>query len=179
MDASLTAIAALTQLILGVMGVYVSLRPPSKPKHRYWMGAFFVVGVLGVVLTGWLAKRSSNAQDKATTKISEAVTQATNANSAATNANTAAVASEKETEAASVEARKANESLSRLINQRSRETNTAIVKVGTETETSIKAISIGPTPRRIPPEKRDELIRFLAQKPATVAISALNPSSAV
>jgi hypothetical protein len=174
MDGLLTAIAALTQLILGGMGIYVSLRPPKNPqRHRYWIGAFLVVGILGVVLTGWLAQRSSNAQDKATAKISEAVTQATNANTAATNANNAAVASEKETEAASAEARKANESLSKLINQRSHETNTAIVKLGTDTETSIKAISTGPPPRRIPAEKRDELIQYLAGRPAKVKISAI------
>lgn len=174
MDALLTAIAALIQLILGGMGIYVSLRPPKNPqRHRYWIGAFLVVGVLGIVLTGWLAQRSSNAQDKATSKISEAVTQATNANTAATNANNAAVASEKETEAASAEARKANENLSKLINQRSRETNTAIVKMGTDTETSIKAIAVGPPPRRIPPEKRAALIQYLSERPAKIKISAV------
>jgi hypothetical protein len=174
MDTLLTAIVGIAQLILGGMGVYISLRPPKEPRHHwYWMGAFLCVGALGVGLTGWLAQRSSNAQDKATAKISEAVTQATNANTAATNANNAAVASEKETEAASAEARKANESLSSLINQRSRETNTAIVKVGADTETSIKAIAFGPPSRRIPPEKRTELIKYLSERPAKVKISAL------
>jgi hypothetical protein len=173
MDAFLTYLAALSQVILGVMGVYISLRPPKEPRHHwYWMGAFMGVGVLGVGLTGWLAQRSSNAQARATSKISEAVTQATNANAAATNANNAAVVSEKETETASAEARQATESLSKLINQRSRETNTAIVKVGTETETYIKAIPTGPPPRRIPPEKRDELIKYLSERPAKVSISA-------
>jgi hypothetical protein len=174
MDTLLTAIVGFTQLILGGMGIYVSLRPPKNPqRHWYWIGAFLFVGVLGGVLTGWLAQRSSNAQDKAAAKISEAVTQATNANTAATNANNAAIASEMETEAASTEARKANESLSRLINQRSQETNTAIVKMGTETETSIKAISVGQPGRRIPPDKRAELIQYLSGKPAKVKITAV------
>jgi len=94
MDTLLTAIVGFTQLILGGMGIYVSLMPPKNPRrHRYWIGAFLVVGALGVALTGWLARRSSNAQENATARISEAVTQATNANTAATNANNASIAS--------------------------------------------------------------------------------------
>jgi hypothetical protein len=54
----LTAAIALTQFILGAMGVYVSLRPPERKYHKRWIGAFAVVGLLGVAVTIWLAKNS-------------------------------------------------------------------------------------------------------------------------
>lgn len=173
MDFFLTVCVGFAQLLLGFMGIYVSLRPPQQKHHWYWIGAFMAMGLLGIAFTGWMAKRASNAQEAANNEISIAVSAATSANTAATNANNAAVAAEKETESASSEARKANEELSMQINQRSKETNAAILKVGTDTETSIKAISAGPVPRRISPENRTKLIAFLAMKPATVSISAI------
>jgi len=47
------------------------------------------------------------------------------------------------------------------------------LKIGTDTETSIKAISSGPPPRRIPAEKRAALIQFLGGRPGRVKISAI------
>ncbi len=91
MDAFLTAIVGFLQLVLGGMGVYVSLRPPKQERHSSWIGGFMGVGLLGVALTGLLAHRASNAQDLAGEKVSQAVTAATNANTAATNANNSAI----------------------------------------------------------------------------------------
>src|SRR6266566_8365763 len=106
-DVFLTAIVGFTQLVLGGMGVYVSLRPPKKEHHWYWIGAFMGVGLLGVALTGWVAQRSSNAQDRANEKIGQAATAATNANTAATNANNSALAAQNDVKNARDEARTA------------------------------------------------------------------------
>jgi len=173
-DVFLTAIVGFTQLVLGGMGVYVSLRPPKKEHHWYWIGAFMGVGLLGVALTGWVAQRSSNAQDRANEKIGQAATAATNANTAATNANNSALAAQNDVKNARDEARTAKDELSRLINKKSKETTTAILKLSTETESSFKAIgTLAPPPRRIPPEHRTEIIRYLATKPSKARIEAI------
>lgn len=174
MDALLTAIVGFSQLVLGGMGVYVSLRPPKPQHHWYWIGAFMGMGLLGIGLTGWLARRASNAQEKATGKIMEAVTAATNANTAATNANNSAVAAQKEVTSARSEAKVAKDELTRLISKTSKETTTAILKLGTETEASFKAIgTLAPSPRRIPRENLAELIRYFSSKPAKARIESI------
>jgi len=38
MDTWLAVVIGLTQLVLGAMGVYVSLRPPDKKYHWWWFG---------------------------------------------------------------------------------------------------------------------------------------------
>jgi hypothetical protein len=114
MDALLTVISTFTQLILGAMGIYVSLRPP-KGHHWRWIGAFIVVGLLGVVLTGWIAQRASNAQEAANGRISQAVTAATNANAAATNANNAVLEEQKEVKSARDDEKAAYDQLARAI----------------------------------------------------------------
>ena len=86
----LTVVIGLTQLVLGGMGVYVSLRPPEKAYHWSWIAGFIVIGLSGVALTGWLAKAGDDAQRQATKEVREAQVAATNANTAATKANTAA-----------------------------------------------------------------------------------------
>ncbi len=174
MDAVLTAIVGFTQLVLGAMGVYVSLRPPQPKHHWYWIAGFMVVGLLGVGLTGWVSQRASNAQETASGKITQAVTAATNANTAATNANNSALAAQQDVKTARDEARTAKDDLARLINRTSKETGTAILKLSTETQSSFKAIgTLSPAPRRIPPEHRAELIRFLSTKPSKVRIEAI------
>src|SRR5260370_11028999 len=141
MDACFTAIVGFMELVLGGMGVYVSLKPPKQEHHWYWIGAFMGVGLLGVALNGWLAQRGSSAQEKATGKITEAVMAASNANVAATNANNSVLAADRELADARDEARKAKDGLSKLINQRSRETAKAILELGTSTTSSINAIT--------------------------------------
>jgi hypothetical protein len=82
MDIWLAVVIGITQLFLGVMGVYVSLRPPKSEHHWYWFGGFVLVGLTGVGLTGWLAtvgsreqKRNILAQETLTKKV-EATNQA-------------------------------------------------------------------------------------------------------
>lgn len=58
----LTVLICLTQFVLGLMGVYVSLRPPHEQNHKYWIGGFVAVGLLGIGLTGWLAQRAGSEQ---------------------------------------------------------------------------------------------------------------------
>jgi len=173
MDALLTAIIGFTQLVLGGMGVYVSLKPPLPKYHWYWIGGFMGVGLLGIALTGWVAQRASNAQEQATNRISEAVTAATNANIAATNANNSSLAAQEDVREARGEARTAKDELAGLINKTSKQTTTAILKLSTETESSFKAIGTAPPARRIPPEHRAELIRFFSIKPSKVRIEAI------
>ena len=64
MDITLAVVIGITQLLLGAMGVYVSLRPPDKRYHAYWLTGFIAVGLAGVVLTACLTKRGSDAQEK-------------------------------------------------------------------------------------------------------------------
>jgi hypothetical protein len=185
MDALLIAVIAFTQLILGGMGVYVSLRPPEKRYHWYWIGAFAFVGLLGIGMTWWVSVRAENSQNSTTARINEAVTAATNANVAATNANTAATNAQQEVKAARDDERKAKDELARLISKSSTETNTAILKLGSQTDASIKAMgtqtqeslkAISPLatpPRRIPTENRNEIIRFLSVTPATASIGVI------
>jgi hypothetical protein len=124
--------------------------------------------------TGWLSKRSGDAQEKSTAAIYRSVDEATQANIAATNANNSVHDAQKDVQAARAEANTAKRELSQLIDKRSKETSTAILKLSTETESSFKAIgTLTAPPRRIPPEHRAELIRFFSAKPATVRIKAI------
>ncbi|HKW61255.1 MAG TPA: hypothetical protein VJN89_01805 [Candidatus Acidoferrum sp.] len=173
MDTLLTAIIGFTQLVLGGMGVYVSLRPPKPEHHWRWISAFMGIGLVGVGLTGWLAERASSSQEKANQETHNAQIAATNANVSATNANNSALAAEQEVKDARDEAKTANDQLAQLISKKSKETNVAILNLGAETKASIKAVTVGPPPRRIPQENRAQLIRFLSGKPAKVRISAL------
>jgi hypothetical protein len=63
-DLTLTVILGVLQLVLGTMGVYVSIRPPVKEKHRSWIVAFLVIGLLGAALTAWIAHRADLAQNR-------------------------------------------------------------------------------------------------------------------
>ncbi len=173
MDPFFAAFVGFLQLVLAGMGVYVSLRQPKQEHHRYWIGAFISVGLLGVALTWWQAQRASNAQDRANDKIGQAVTAATNANAAATNANNSVLVAQKEVKSARDEAKAAKDELARLINKSSKQTATAILNLGAETKSSIKAIAVGTPPRRIPSDSRTQLIRLFSGKPARVRISAI------
>ena len=127
MDALLTMLIGFIQLVLGGMGVFVSLKPPQRKYHWYWIAAFLIVGLLGVGLTFNLARRASNAQEKANADIHKAQEAATSANNAATNANNAALAAGVEVKNARDEAKAAKDELSTLISKSSKETNTAVV----------------------------------------------------
>jgi hypothetical protein len=52
----------LVQVALGILGAYVSLRPPSKERHGRFVIAFIALGLAGVALIGWQAKRSGDTQ---------------------------------------------------------------------------------------------------------------------
>jgi len=69
MDFWLTSFIGFTQFVLGVMGVYVALRPPCPKAHKYWITAFIVVGLIGVGATGWLAWRASESGEGQTKNI--------------------------------------------------------------------------------------------------------------
>jgi hypothetical protein len=177
MELSLTIILAVTQLVLGGMGVYVSLKPPKQEDHNSWMLAFIVVGFVGVCLTGWLAKASDAAQRQANKDIhdaqvaaTDANTAATNANTAATNAATAATNAQRETEAARNEARKANSEVEQLINQRSAETTKTILSWRSDTESAVGKIL---RPPRILGDRRPMLVSQLRNSGShEVAITA-------
>jgi hypothetical protein len=68
-DIALTVVICFVQLVLGAMGVYVSLRPPKPEQHRLWIGSFILVGLAGIALTGYLAKRGSDTQEQLTSLI--------------------------------------------------------------------------------------------------------------
>jgi hypothetical protein len=68
-DSLLVGALAFLQLVLGVMGIYVALRPPRESRHLRWILAFVAVGVTGVVLTVVLAFRSDSAQKLLNTQI--------------------------------------------------------------------------------------------------------------
>src|SRR6202023_921241 len=129
MDTILTLLVAVTQLLLGGMGVYVALKPPQPRHHSYWISAFMLVGLVGVFFTGWIAHRATSAPEKSSAKISEAITAATNANTSATNANNAATNAQKEVKEARDEAANANAKLSKLINESSTQTTSAILNL--------------------------------------------------
>lgn len=170
-DALLAAAVGVIQLLLGVMGIYLALRPPEKSdtrKHLLWIVAFVIVGGSGVWLTYTLAKHADVAGKDATQKIQDAETAATSANAAATKANEAATAAQKETAAARIEAKQAEQSLSDLINKRSKETTNALVKLNATTETSVKGI---PRPRRIPAELKTRLIADLSAHRGIITIN--------
>lgn len=165
-DILLTMAVCVTQIMLGYMGVQVSLKPPKPEHHKHWIAAFVLVGASGIFLTAWLAKRAGDAQVRANSEIHEAQiaamgadTAATNANAAATEASKSATEAQKETKTARQEAKDAEQSLSDLINKRSKETSQALVKLNSTTESSVKGI---PKPRRIPPEMRGKLLADLS-----------------
>ena len=111
----------------------MSMKPPSQPQHKRWIAAFFIVGIIGIFLTGWLAKRTSDLQDQASSDIHKAEVAATNANIAATNANISATNAHQET----MEARKDLQNLQNTVNTRAKETNTTITKWQSDTEGAV------------------------------------------
>jgi hypothetical protein len=75
MDILLTLAIGAIQLALGVMGVYVSLRPPEKKHHVVWMSAFVIVGLFGIGLTHHLAKSADLAQQQNSLQQGQIATQ--------------------------------------------------------------------------------------------------------
>ena len=69
----LTVAIALTQFILGAMGVYVSLRPPEQKYHKYSIGGFVIVGFAGIFVTAWLANSSDAAQEGLKGKLDQSL----------------------------------------------------------------------------------------------------------
>jgi hypothetical protein len=64
MEIWLAVVIGITQLLLGGMGVYVSLRVPKREHHRHWLLAFVGIGMTGVALTGWLSELGSKEQER-------------------------------------------------------------------------------------------------------------------
>jgi hypothetical protein len=62
-DLILTMLIGVIQLALGVMGAYVSFKPPKPEHHGRWIKAFIGIGLIGVILTCALAKRAGDAQE--------------------------------------------------------------------------------------------------------------------
>jgi hypothetical protein len=62
MDITITVLQALVQLILGGLGVYVSMKPPSAEKHRILIAVFVILGLSGVGLTIAQQVRNSRTQ---------------------------------------------------------------------------------------------------------------------
>ena len=114
-DIALTIVAGLTQVVLGVMGIYLSLRVPHKKHHRLWIIGFVGFGLVGVAFTVWMAKHSADSQTAATNEIHAAQVAATKANLAATEANQAATEAAQETNRARAEALATAAALERLI----------------------------------------------------------------
>lgn len=169
----LTVVIGITQLALGGMGVYVSLRPPKKEHHWYWIAGFIVVGFAGVALTGWLAKTGDDAQRQATKEVHEAQVAATKANVAATNANTAAtsaanaaMAAQQEMRLARGEAHKATGQMEKLIDQRSVETQKTITTWQASTDNAVRQL-VQPH-RTLAAEQRSKFIAVLENRPSGV-----------
>jgi vacuolar-type H+-ATPase subunit E/Vma4 len=165
MAIGLTVIIGILQLLLGGLGVYVSLRTPKKEHHWKWMSCFTVVGLFGIVLTGWLASEEGQAQQRANEEIHKAQIEASNANTAATNANVAATNAAKaattaqhETEIARSEQHKDSSATQSLINQKSTETNKNILSYRSDTESAVSKIL---RPPRTLGDKRTHLIEAL------------------
>lgn len=173
-DVLLTVVICAIQFVLGYLGIHVALRPPRPEHHRWWIAGFIVVGASGIFLTAWLAKRSADVQELSAQRISASAEAATKANTAATNANNAATAAEKEAHDAREEARAAKVQLLSLINQRSGETQRAILKLGTTTQESLKGI---PHPRTISDELKPKLITVLSAKKGVVSMSCVGGDS--
>src|SRR5476649_94004 len=61
-DLFLLIAAGLTQLGMGVMGIWWSLRPPKPELHALAAGAFALVGFFGLVVVVWAGVRSADSQ---------------------------------------------------------------------------------------------------------------------
>lgn len=162
----LTVVIGITQLALGGMGVYVSLRPPKKEHHWYWIAGFIVVGLSGVALTGWLARTGDDAQRQATKEVHEAQVAATDANVAATNANTAAMAAQQEMRLARGEAHKATGQVEKLIDQRSIETQKTITTWQASTDNAVRQL-VQPH-RTLTADQRNKFVAALENRPSGV-----------
>ncbi len=184
----LTIFIGLSQLLLGGLGVYVSLRPPKKEHHWFWIGCFGLIGLLGIVLTGVLAKAGDKAQAQANRDIHAAQTAAsdaniaatkanvaaTNAATAATNAETAATSAQHETERARGEAHKASTDTQSLITQKSTETDKTIQNWRTDTESAVSKIL---RPGRTLGDQRSQLVNELkSYGPHEIAITPAHGS---
>ena len=79
----LPVLIGLAQLLLGGMGVFVSLRAPKEENHKYWIAAFIIIGLAGVGLTARLAKAVDSAHRAANQEIRGSEVAAPIANTAA------------------------------------------------------------------------------------------------
>jgi len=65
LDVLLTIAVAATQLVLGVRGIMVALKPPEdKRQHKWWITGFIVVGLLGIGATVWLSHSANKANEQ-------------------------------------------------------------------------------------------------------------------
>ena len=63
MDIFIAILLGLVQLLLGGLGVYVSMKPVPKETHGRYIAGFMVLGMLGLVCTLIQQVRNSRAQD--------------------------------------------------------------------------------------------------------------------
>jgi hypothetical protein len=73
-DVLLTGTLACLQLGLGAMGIWLTLKPlkeNERGKHHIWIGAFLLIGFIGVALTLFLAGRANSAQDRLNTQLAD------------------------------------------------------------------------------------------------------------
>src|SRR5438046_8362272 len=57
----LTGLSSALQLLLAVLGVYVSLSPPSREAHLKWFAAFILLGLGGIAVT--ISQQVTNDRD--------------------------------------------------------------------------------------------------------------------
>lgn len=173
MDIILAVCLGVIQFLLALMGVIVSVRPPKSERHKYWIGGFILVGLIGVGMTGGLSYRASREQTSINQEMRSVVAEATGANTAATQANNSVLTYQTELNKAQEEERKAKDDLKNLITKTSAEASKEITELGAQTQATIKSLSLRAPARRIPSAERAKIIRFLAQKHSIVQISCI------
>jgi hypothetical protein len=162
-------------ILLAALGVSIVFVPETikaleaKPRIRWVIATFlFAVGLAGMVSSHMQRRESEVAQERATKEIEDAEKAATNANVEATKANESVTAAQREIEIARAEARQAEDALTELINKRSKETTSALVKLNATTEASVKGI---PHPRRIPEDMKAAIVAQLSANKGIITIN--------
>jgi hypothetical protein len=154
-----------TQLVLGYMGIHMSINPP-KPEHKkWWKAAFLIVGLLGIFLTVCLAWKTSDLQDKASADVHKAQEEATNANIAATKANISATNAQRETK----EARKEVQILQKTVNESSKKTILTITKWQTDADSAARKLLR--SPRVLGTDQAEIIIKVLkTMRPSEIVV---------
>jgi uncharacterized membrane-anchored protein YhcB (DUF1043 family) len=77
MDIFLAGSLAFISGLLAVLGVWVSLRPPKPEHHWLWILAFVLSGIVGVLLTRWVALNAAHDQNRLQVKVDSVSNQLT------------------------------------------------------------------------------------------------------